>query len=152
LVNEVGGVKGLGNSIKVRVKRDEGGCEVRGDVGGGAHNEVVGESEKLEGNKLDKAKIVGELPNNITGVHWRGLGEFMLLLICSHYLGGITEILFWDPLVTGRGIADPRYEIASSFTRSFVGKNSLDFIFFFLIDDVRWWLEVRAMHVSFTIG
>jgi hypothetical protein len=90
LVNEVGGVKGLGDGVKVGVKQNEGGCKVRGDVGGRAHNEVVGESEKLEGDKLDKAKIVRELPNDVTGVHWKGLGEFVFLLICFHYLRGVT--------------------------------------------------------------
>jgi hypothetical protein len=77
----------------------------------------------------------------------------VLLLICTRYLGGVTEILFWDPFVTGQRIADPRHKIASSFTRSFVGKNSLDLIFFFLVDDVRWWFfEVWTVHVSFAIG
>jgi hypothetical protein len=43
LVNEVSGVKVFGDGVKVGVKRNEGRCEVGGDVGGGAHNEVVGE-------------------------------------------------------------------------------------------------------------
>jgi hypothetical protein len=102
LVNEVGGIKGFGNSVKVRIKRYEGGCEIRGDVRGGAHNEVIGESEKLESNKLDKAKIVRKLPNDVAGVHWKGLGELVLPFIRFRYLRGIAEILFWDPLVAGR--------------------------------------------------
>jgi hypothetical protein len=153
LVNEVSGVKGFGDGVKVGVKRDEGRCKVGGDVGGRAHNEVIGEGEELESNKLDKVKIVRELPNDVTGVHWKGLGEFVLLLICSCYLGGVTKILFWDPFITGRRIADPRYEIVSSFTRSFMSKDGLNFVFLFFGDNVRWWfLEVRAMHVSFAIG
>jgi hypothetical protein len=73
LVNEVGGVKGLGDGVKVGIKRDEGGCKVRGDVKGRAHNEVVGEGKELESDKLDKTKVVRELPNNVTRVHWRGI-------------------------------------------------------------------------------
>jgi hypothetical protein len=34
-----------------------------------------------------------------------------------------------------------------------MGKNGLDFIFFFFVDDVRWWLlEVRTVYISFAIG
>jgi hypothetical protein len=58
LANGVGRVKGFGDGVKVGVKQDEGRCEVRGDVRGGAHNEVIGESEKFESDKLDKAKVV----------------------------------------------------------------------------------------------
>jgi hypothetical protein len=90
LANGIGGVKGLSDGVKVGVKRDKGGCKVRGDVGGGAHNKVVGESKEFDSDKLDKAKVVGELPNDVTRVHWKGLGEFVLLLICFHYLGGVT--------------------------------------------------------------
>jgi hypothetical protein len=69
LVNEVGGVKGFGDGVKVRVKRDKGRCKVGGDVGGRAHNEVICKGEEFESNKLDKAKIVRELPNDVTRVH-----------------------------------------------------------------------------------
>jgi hypothetical protein len=102
LVNEVGGINGFGNSVKVRVKRYEGGCKIRGDIRGGAHNEVIGESEKLEGDKLDKAKIVRKLPNDVARVHWKGLSELVPLFIRSCYLRGVAEILFWDPFVAGR--------------------------------------------------
>jgi len=34
-----------------------------------------------------------------------------------------------------------------------MGKDSFDFVFFFFVDDVRWWfLEVQTMHISFVIG
>jgi hypothetical protein len=68
--NGVSGVKGLGDGVNVGVKRDEGGCKVRGDVEGRAHNEIIGEGEEFESDKLDKVKVVGKLPNNVTGVHW----------------------------------------------------------------------------------
>jgi hypothetical protein len=48
LANEIGRVKVLGDGVKVGVERDKGGCKVRGDVEGGAHNEVIGEGEELE--------------------------------------------------------------------------------------------------------
>jgi hypothetical protein len=69
LANGVDGVKGLGDGVKVGVKRDKGRCKVRGDVGGGAHNEVIGEGKEFESDKLDEAKVVRKLPNNVTRVH-----------------------------------------------------------------------------------
>jgi hypothetical protein len=90
LVNEVGGVKGFSDGVKVGIERDKGGCKVRSDVGGRAHNEVIGEGEELESDKLDEAKIIWELPNDVTRVHWKGLGEFVFLLICFRYLRGVT--------------------------------------------------------------
>jgi hypothetical protein len=84
------------------MKEDAGVAGIGEDSGRGAHNEVIGKGEKFEGDKLDEAKIVRELPNDVTGVHWKELGELVLLLICFRYLGGVAEILFWDPFVTGQ--------------------------------------------------
>jgi hypothetical protein len=69
LVNGIGRIEGSGNYVKVRVKGDKSTGEVRGDVGGRAHNEVIGKGKGLESKKLDKAKEVRVLPDDITSVH-----------------------------------------------------------------------------------
>jgi hypothetical protein len=70
LVNGVGRVEGSSNYVKVRIEGDKGTGEVREDVRGRAHNEVISKGKGLESEKLDKAKEVRMLPDNITSVHW----------------------------------------------------------------------------------
>jgi hypothetical protein len=69
-VNGVSRIEGSSNYVKIRVEGDKNAGEVGGDVGGRAHNEVISKSKDLESEKLDKAKEVRVLPNDITSVHW----------------------------------------------------------------------------------
>jgi hypothetical protein len=52
----------------------------------------------------------------------------------------VSEIAFWFPGVFGRGIAFPCGQVQSSARGALVGDNVIDFIFFFIINDVRRWL------------
>ena len=73
--------------------------------------------------------------------------------ICFQKPFGVCQILFWDPFVTSGGVSFPGHEITSALSCSFVGEDSLYFIFFFVIDKVRWWFsEIRTVNLCFLIG
>jgi hypothetical protein len=89
-VNGVGRVKGSGNYVKIRVEGDKSTGEVRGDIGGRAHYEVISKSKELESEKLDKVKEVRVLPNDITSVHWLIVQVSLFFLL---YAFIISEVL-----------------------------------------------------------
>jgi hypothetical protein len=63
--------------------------------------------------------------------------EIAGVLIVFEDQGSVSEIAFWFPGVFGRRIALPCGQVQSSARGALVGDNVIDFVFFFVIYDVR---------------
>ena len=52
----------------------------------------------------------------------------------------VTEIGFWFPSIFYKKITLPCNQVQSMGFGALVGENGLDFVFFLVINDVRWWI------------
>ena len=64
----------------------------------------------------------------------------MLPLISGENGGSVTEIRFRFPCIFGGRIPFPCGEVQSTGFGALVGKDGFDFIFFFVIDNIRGWI------------
>lgn len=82
----------------------------------------------------------------------KDFGEMETVLIGFKDLGGILKFLFWEPRIFRGRVTFPGHEVFDSVPLSFMGKDRVDLVFFFSIDQIWGWFGVvRSVNFGFFI-